>query len=264
LLTFGCAVISAVVLYSACLALSLTSEDTDLRETTAALESKRAQTQEYQKCLDEVAKDLIAARRSLLGAVRRLAEMPKSQDPTWLDIRRNTHNVQSEQEMLAINIVAWSLALLSAEGSWQAEQRAVRLEEDFQALFGCELPAWVILHNRFEPQAGGDPHAGKDRPEEGQKNRLEPEPGSSEWNKGWTLHRPVVRSQARRPSPVHDGLAARGEGRQLLSRTRSRCFQEVSLGRTTRSGQSQALLNRVWNAGLAGAAGGLFYPAPFP
>jgi hypothetical protein len=255
LVTFGCVITGAVVLWSGYLALALDSEEMGVRDETEAVARKLAQQEDYRRCLECVADDLIGSRCSLAEAIRHLAETPRSQDPTWLEALGCVYAVESDQECLAISIVGCSFDLLSTQQSSQGERLAERLADDFRALFGHPLPEAISFFASGRSASVGGPVPDLGQPAEERQVVSDSEFGSSEGANWGNL-----------VAPVEGGGCAflSQEVGCLLGRARVRFLPGAPLNREICPCRNLSAADRAWERTANSCPTSLFYPAPFP
>lgn len=159
LLSFACALLAAVVLYSGYLVYAaagipvvLESEE-ELLARQQRLNDETRRSHAYTLVLDRVATDVVARRCTLRQAVAELSRAEKAHDPAWLAVLRHQFNARTPEENLAVSVMENALALVSRNPS-QMKHLARCLEEDFQASFGAPPPpaetSW-----RYHTSAGG-------------------------------------------------------------------------------------------------------------
>ncbi len=143
LLTFGCLVTGAVVVYSGFLLASSNhpsaahlEEDARCtehvsRQLDRALQRERA----YYNLVQRLGQDLMAGRSTLADAVLELAGSEKARDPRWLDRLHACYPDRTDSECLALHLSFRTLSQAQDAGApW--ESLAEQLETDFAMNFG--------------------------------------------------------------------------------------------------------------------------------
>jgi hypothetical protein len=143
-LTFGCAALTAVVLYSGylCDAVSrrpiyLEDDEADRFEAEAdRLETGFRRSQAFRAAVRSALQDMRAGRATFAQAVARLARTEQARDPRWAERWRVHYPDRGDQEILAASLVQHA-----ATDAGQADWQFVRcLETEYRALFGRDLP----------------------------------------------------------------------------------------------------------------------------
>jgi hypothetical protein len=108
LLTFACAALAAVVLYSASLCRGAAHGQTALRqalEHDARLDSELARAQAYRAALKRARAALLAGRCTLAEAVDELAGTERGRDPAWLALLARRNPGRTAREMFALELL---------------------------------------------------------------------------------------------------------------------------------------------------------------
>jgi hypothetical protein len=164
-LNFGCAAVSLVVLYSACLCGRLPSSSSDEVAADGLVEINRKARDvarvggDYRALLGRLIEDLIAGRRSLSEAAAKLADTERGRDPVWMKGLTSSYPGHSPQQCLAATIILH--AVVSQEDPRAARRLLHRLEQEFRRTYGVAAPPCPaeILRGTPAPddEEGGDP-----------------------------------------------------------------------------------------------------------
>jgi hypothetical protein len=151
LLTFGCATLALVVLYSASLSRVVARQEREVaacRARSWALDREVRRGADYRAALAGLGEDLCAGRCTLRQAAQRAAATERGQDPAWRRALAARYPGRDTQECFAANVIGhvlWS-RLADPQGVL-----ARKLEREFRRTYGCvSPPAW-----RSPPSAPG-------------------------------------------------------------------------------------------------------------
>jgi hypothetical protein len=136
-LTFGCAALAAVVLYSAALCLGADASPERLQaEESRRLDEEFHKAEAYHALLDRLVEDVLAGRLTLREAAQLAAESERGRDPTWLECLARVYPGRSGPECLAANVIHHAVISRAKE-----PEVGVRLEAEFYRTFGARAPA---------------------------------------------------------------------------------------------------------------------------
>jgi hypothetical protein len=139
-LTFGCAALAAVVLYSAALCLNAhASPERQQAEESRRLDGELRKVEVYHALVKRLAEDVVAGRLTLREATRLIAESERGQDPAWLECLASAYPGRSVPECLAANIILHA-GVSQGEQTPAACEVALRLEREFYLNFGTPAP----------------------------------------------------------------------------------------------------------------------------
>jgi hypothetical protein len=140
-LTFGCAALALVVLYSASLCRAVARQDREVAAARAhswALDGQIRETAAYQAALAELAEDLRAGRCTLHQAAERAAATEKGRDPAWRQALAALYPGRAPEECFAANVICHAMwSRLPPSG---ARALARKLEREFQLTYGSTPP----------------------------------------------------------------------------------------------------------------------------
>jgi hypothetical protein len=143
-LSVSCLAVGAVVAYSCCLAGlrgAVPSEVQQELDRGAAIQKEMARCRDDLRFRRQLTDDVVRGRCTLAEAVSRLDRSPQVQDPVWRERLRAAHPGLSDDESLAVLIMAAALPSLEKDSPG-----ARRLEDEFRALYGSRAPfllGWV-------------------------------------------------------------------------------------------------------------------------
>jgi hypothetical protein len=144
-LSFGCAALVAVVLYSGFIFVSMRRRDPDaeaarLEERSRHLDLARQRGLEYRDVLAVVRGDVRAGRCTLGDAVARLAATDQGRDERWLRHFQAYYPGHGDRECLALSIINQFEAEAGELPAAAARlRRSLRMQ--FRALYGRDVPA---------------------------------------------------------------------------------------------------------------------------
>lgn len=142
-LTFACATLAGVVLYSCSLSVwgrsGEVAEMAGLLEKERRLDDKARKGREYRDLLERLAQDLVARRRTLDEAVTVLGQSSNGRDASWLAQLREVYDCRSARESLAANLIQHAV-LSRRDVPPLARAIAADLEADFRASYGSSPP----------------------------------------------------------------------------------------------------------------------------
>jgi hypothetical protein len=141
-LSFACATLALVVLYSTSLAsfVETGADDTGVGSMSVAaagerLDKRMAATRAYEMMQDQLARDLVAGRCSLKDAMALLLELERSHDPMWLGmLHRDFPDLTDRQSMAKVLVLA-ALDCVPADAP-NAASVTGRLDKELQREFG--------------------------------------------------------------------------------------------------------------------------------
>jgi hypothetical protein len=145
-LTFGCAALAAVVLYSGYLCHDLRRQPGDLDPSEATrfqgnlerMDADLRRAQAYRDVLTEVIADVRGGRCALSEGVARLAATEQANDATWMTRLRFYYPGRGDRECLAITLV--NHIDQEQDGSTAGTKLRRNLETQFLAQYGRPLP----------------------------------------------------------------------------------------------------------------------------
>jgi hypothetical protein len=146
-LSCGCGITAAVVLYSGWLALALEGdaglppppEERALEAVGRCLDLRISTQREYQAVHDSVTADLVAGRCRLHEAVQRLETAARGCGPGWHWALRHFFPAATEQESLALRVVVSATETVAGDAVAAARLNA-RLADEFRTVYGRALP----------------------------------------------------------------------------------------------------------------------------
>jgi hypothetical protein len=145
LLSFACAVLAAVVLYSCSLAgyarleaAAAAAECSRLRERDQHLDRRLSASAEYRESLHLLSASLIARDCTLAGAVRELRRTAMARDPSWLGRLRQDYPGCSDEQCLALNLSRYTV-LGCCRWPSPAREVAERLDAELRGAYGVSL-----------------------------------------------------------------------------------------------------------------------------
>jgi hypothetical protein len=157
-LTFGCAVLAVVVLYSGGVAAWVPAgeagEHAELVDHAAELDAAIGTEREYQALLHSLGEDLVARQAGLSEAVAVLAATDKGRNALWLAKLRRLHGFRSVEECLAANLIHHTV-LSRSEDRPRARRLAVRLADEFTACYGTPAPRYDEMLSMTGQKSGG-------------------------------------------------------------------------------------------------------------
>jgi hypothetical protein len=137
-LSLGCGVSAAVVLYSSYLYLTSDGRQDEARKARqqqTQWQAEKARMEEVLRFEDRLAEDVVAGRRSLSDAVARLEPAVREEDAPWLTALELYHPGHSLRQLVAIRLIR--LCLTKRPEDPQAQQALEeRLAGEYRSLFG--------------------------------------------------------------------------------------------------------------------------------
>jgi hypothetical protein len=157
LLTFGCTVLSAVMLYSCFVSRFVNDDRCDdcpdyrgaadaeeaLRRLDArkrSLENERRGCVAYHALLEAVSKGLIDQEYTLDEAVAQLESAEKSKNPAWRNLLRKFYPGCNDRECLAAHLVYYTLQSLNQAPPSVEERITRRLHAEYRSIYGIAIP----------------------------------------------------------------------------------------------------------------------------
>jgi len=140
-LTFACAALAAVVLYSAALCLGANaSPERLLAEKARRLDRELRKAAAYRALMERLAEGVAEGRLTLREAAALAGESEKGQDPAWLECLGKVYPGRAPQECLAANVFAQTLASRRRGDAQAARDLAARLRQEFYLSYGSPAP----------------------------------------------------------------------------------------------------------------------------
>jgi len=147
-LTFACAVLGVVVLYSSSLAgymgtpaqRSEANQLRSLEKNGLMLEKQFQGVKEYQALRRQLAADLLGGRCTFREAVTRLAASEMGRQPRWLKILHMHYPDLNDEQCLAANLLEFTRD--ASQGDPATAGVVARLEGDFQTAYGVPPPRY--------------------------------------------------------------------------------------------------------------------------
>ena len=137
LMTFCCAVLVLVVLYSSSLVFAgQHAQKADAGEIPPEWDVEARQHAAHSALVDRLCEDLIARRLTLNGAIDILADSEKGKDPTWLRQLRLLYTCDSNRKCLAAYLVLHTTAVCQSAQPSKVRSIARRMTSAFRTEYG--------------------------------------------------------------------------------------------------------------------------------